>query len=207
MPDTPPPDQIRVIVDRLPPGLRGFLDAQLAGGSEILWIHGGHPAPPIGECIMLSRQVERSLPLAPGLRRRDRNSSLYTSEFTDAEARYFILTPALEPPPYPDMDAIRAAHDAPPFVEPPRPRLPMEEWLELDIRGETLIYHLGGSRCSVQWFHTAGHQIHRSTLTDWFDPVVRRTTPMDAEEAELVFARIVSLAGPRLGTSAITICP
>jgi hypothetical protein len=207
MPPLPPAAPIRAIVDRLPPALRAFLDTELAGGSEILWARGGHPAPPIGECIMLSRQVDGAVALADGLRRRDRNSSLYASEFTDADERYFILTPALEPPPYPDMDAIRAAHDAPPFVAPPRPRLPTEEWLELDIRGETLIYHLDGARCSVQWFHSAGHEIHRSTLSEWFESATRRTTPMDAEEAALVFARIVALAAPRLGTSDITIRP
>ena len=93
----------------------------------------------------------------------------------------------------------------PPALEPLP--LPMGERLVLDIRGETLIYHLGGSRCSVERYHAAGHQIYRSSLTAWFDPVTRRTTPMDSEEAELVFARIVALAGPQLGTRTITICP
>jgi hypothetical protein len=156
---------------------------------------------------MLAGQIAQAGPLPAGIRRRDRNGSLCAAEFTDADERYFLLTPSLEPSPYPDMDAIRAAHEPPPFVEPPRPPLPIEEWLELDIRGETLIYHLAGSRCSVEWYHSAGHQIYRSSLTAWFDPATRRTTPMDAEEAELVFERIVALARPPLGTSAITICP
>jgi hypothetical protein len=201
------PEQIRRIVDRLPPGLRLFLDDQLRAGNEILWAHGGHPAPPIGECIMLSDQVAQGSLLPAGIRRRDRKSSLYAAEFTDADECFFLLTPALTPPPHPDMDAIRAAHDPPEFVVPPGPRPPIEEWLELDIRGETLIYHLAGSRCSVDWCHSAGHQLYRSSLTAWFDPATRRTTPMDAEEAELVFARIVVLARPQLGTSDITICP
>ncbi len=156
---------------------------------------------------MLSRQVEPGSRLPAGIRRRDRNSSLDAAEFTDADERFFLLTPALEPPPCPDPEAIRAAHEAAPFVEPPRPSLPIEERLELDVRGETLIYHLAGSRCSVEWYHTAGHQIYRSSLTAWFDPATRRTTPMDDEEAGLVLKRIVALARPQLGASDITICP
>ncbi|MEO8636610.1 MAG: hypothetical protein ABI587_15140 [Gemmatimonadales bacterium] len=207
MKSPPLPEQVRGIVERLPPLLREFLDEQLRVGNRILWAHGGHPAPPIGECIMLADQIALDFPQSAAIRRINRNSSLYAAEFTDAGECYFILTPPLAPPPYPDMDAIRAAHDPPEFVVPPPPQLPLDERLELDIRGETLIYHLAGSRCSVEWYHTAGHQIYRSSLTAWFDPVTRRTTPMDREEAELVFARIVALAGPLLGTSRITLCP
>ncbi len=200
------PEARRVLAD-LSPALKTLLDRQLAAGQRILWVGGAHPAPPIGSNIMLSGQVDAELPLPAGVRRRDRNSSLYSAEFTDADERYFLLTPALPPPPYPDMDAIRAAHEGPAFVEPARPTFFLPGELTVDIRGEELIFSRGGRRCSVQWFYTRGHEIHRSTLSDWFDPETRRTIPMTPAEADEVFQTIVAHARIKLGTSQITIQP
>src|SRR5262249_33247684 len=39
----------------------------------------------------------------------DRNSSIYSGEFTDAKRFYFVLEPPDPPPPEPNMDAIREA--------------------------------------------------------------------------------------------------
>lgn len=200
------PEARRVLAD-LSPALKALLDRQLALGQAILWVGGAHPAPPIGSNIMLSGQVDLEPPLPEGIRRRDRNSSLYAAEFTDRDERYFILTPALPPPPYPDMDAIREANEGPPFVEPARPTFYLPGELTLDIRGEEMIFSRGGRRCSVQWIHSGGHELYRSTLSEWFEPETRRTIPMTPAEADEVFQSILAHARSKLGTSQITIQP
>jgi hypothetical protein len=42
----------------------------------------------------------------------DRNSSVYSGEWTDAKRLYFVLEPPRPPPPEPDMDAIREGRNA-----------------------------------------------------------------------------------------------
>jgi hypothetical protein len=93
-----------------PGPLRTLLERELAAGNEIAEFCGGHPAPPAGDCLKLARQVTtRPRASGDGLQFRERNSSLWSGEFTDERGFYFILEPPC-PPPEPDMDGIRRAY-------------------------------------------------------------------------------------------------
>jgi hypothetical protein len=92
----------------LPPVLHALLEAELAAGNSITEVIHSHPAPPVGACFMLARRVTtRARASGDGLSFYERNSSLYSGEFTDAQRCFFILEPPLPPPGEPDMDAIR----------------------------------------------------------------------------------------------------
>lgn len=114
---------------QFPAALRALVDAELAAGNSILEIGAGHPAPPVGACLKLAKKVStRPRASGNGLSFYERNSSLYSGEFTDATRFYFVLEPPNPPPPEPDMDAIRKAHE-------PRPdaltRLSQREAIEI----------------------------------------------------------------------------
>lgn len=188
----------------LSPELRGFLEAQLAAGNAIQWVGGSYPAPPVGASIMLAGQLAPDSTLPEGLRRRDHNSSLYATDITDQQGHYFILTPPVPPPELPSMDEIRARIN--PTYAPPLPApTPGEDWIELDIRGETILYYAEGRRTSVTWTYTRGHHLYRSSLEEWFDPETRRLTPIGTEEGDRILARIAELARPKLGTANVII--
>lgn len=92
----------------LPAALRALLEAELAAGNSITEVSHSHPAPPVGACFMLARRVTtRARASGDGLSFYERNSSLYSGEFTDAQRFFFILEPPLPAPAEPDMDAIR----------------------------------------------------------------------------------------------------
>ena len=91
--------------DRLPTLLRELLDAELAVGNEIAEVQHGFPAAPIGASFLLTEPV-RSRPRQPvaELLFFERNSSLYSGEFTVAPRHFFILEPPLpEPHPPPPL--------------------------------------------------------------------------------------------------------
>lgn len=113
------PEIFRADVDALPPALRALLDNELAVGNSIQSVSHTHPAPPIGACVMLAKPVStQARQSGETLQFRAVHGSLYSASFTDADARYFILeAPLEEDGAYPDMDAIREAHNAP-SVEP-----------------------------------------------------------------------------------------
>lgn len=91
-----------------PAVLLTLLDAELAAGNRIVELRHGHPAPPIGACVMLERKVStRPRASGDGLSHRERRSSSSSGEFTDAARVFFVLEPPDPPPPEPDMDAIR----------------------------------------------------------------------------------------------------
>ena len=107
------PDKYRSDVDALPAVLRTLLEAELAAGNSITDVIHSHPAPPVGACFMLARRVTTRVRASDdGLRFYERNSSLYSGEFTDAQRYFFIVEPPLPPEPEPDMNAIRAAMEA-----------------------------------------------------------------------------------------------
>ncbi|MEP7381174.1 MAG: hypothetical protein ABI910_05770 [Gemmatimonadota bacterium] len=191
----------------LPPGLSALLAREIAAGNAIEHIGGGHPATPIGACIMLARGLASSDPFPDGVRHRVRSSSLYTDEITEGAGHYFILTPPGPPPEMPDMDAIRAQHSplewTPPTVHP----APADERIELDIRGETLVYHAGGRHVYVEWTYTMGNRLSRSSLSMRHGPEKGMSERMTLEEADRVFARILALAPGVLGTSDLIIVP
>lgn len=101
-------------LDAFPPELRALVDAELAAGNSIAEVSHSHPAPPVGCCLKLAKPVTtRPRQSGDGLKFIDRNSSLYSGEFADAKRFYFVVEPPNPPPPEPDMDAIRARHNAP----------------------------------------------------------------------------------------------
>ena len=112
-----------------PPVLRALIDAELAAGNEIVQVGSTFPAPPAGAYVRLARRVTtRPRESGGGLAFYDRNTSIYSGEFTDARRFYFVLEPPDPPPAPPDMDAIRAAirarqgvPDPPPPPPPPPP--------------------------------------------------------------------------------------
>ncbi|MBK9387572.1 MAG: hypothetical protein IPN34_22385 [Planctomycetes bacterium] len=98
-----------------PPALRALIDAELAAGNRIVELSHGFPAPPIGAYVMLEKKVTtRPRASGDGLDHRARSSSLSSGEFTDAARVYFVVEPPDAPPPEPDMDAIRRAHEPKP---------------------------------------------------------------------------------------------
>lgn len=116
------PQEFLVDADAMPKKLRALLDAELAAGNEITEVFHSFPAPPAGACFRLARAVStRPRESSGGIDFYDRNSSLYSGEFTDAKRFYFIIEPPNPPPPEPDMDAIRAAHAPKPWV-PTKPK-------------------------------------------------------------------------------------
>jgi hypothetical protein len=108
------PAEYRADVDAMSPALKQLLRDELDAGNTIASVGHSFPAPPVGAFVMLARAVT-TRPRASGesLTYRARNSSLCSGEFTDAHGFYFILEPPGPPPDEPDMDAIRAAANAP----------------------------------------------------------------------------------------------
>jgi hypothetical protein len=93
-----------------PPVLRQFLEAELAAGNEIVEVASCHPAPPAGAYVKLAKPVTtRAHVKTPEIDFYDRNTSIYSGEWTDAKRFFFILEPPHPPEPEPDMDAIREA--------------------------------------------------------------------------------------------------
>jgi hypothetical protein len=93
-----------------PAVLRSLIDAELAAGNEIVEIASSFPAPPAGAYVKLRDKVStRERTSGDGLDFYERNSSLYSGEFTDAKRFYFVIEPPDPPPSESDMNAIRAA--------------------------------------------------------------------------------------------------
>ena len=96
-----------------PDALQALVRAELAAGNEIESFGHTHPAPPAGAYVKLAGPVRtRARADGDGLTFYQRNSSLWSGEFTDAERFYWVLESPLPPPEEPDMDAIRAKFDA-----------------------------------------------------------------------------------------------
>ena len=78
--------------------------------------------------------------------------------------------------------------------------------IEIDLRGETLIYHEAdrGRRATIVCTFGAEPWLSPRTLSDWFHPAERRHVAMGAERAALV-ARIARHAQSRLGLSRLQV--
>jgi hypothetical protein len=99
-----------------PAALQALLDAELAAGNTIAETASCFPAPPAGAYFKMARPfTTRPRESGGGLKFRDFASTYYSGSFTDERGFYFLLEPGIEPPPEPDMDAIRAAHAPKPF--------------------------------------------------------------------------------------------
>ncbi len=129
----PIPAEFLADANQLPAEIRSILDAELSAGNRIVQVGHSFPAPPIGAYFILEKPVTtHPRTTGGGVRFREINGSLYAAEFSDASRRYFLLEPPLPPPPYPDMDAIRLAHN-PPWTPPPPPTYPMAERFEKSL--------------------------------------------------------------------------
>lgn len=96
-----------------PPALRQLIDAELAAGNRIVEVASCHPAPPAGAYVKLEKFVStRPRAKTATLDFYDRNSSLYSGEWTDAKRFYFVVEPPRPPPPESDMDLMRALRNA-----------------------------------------------------------------------------------------------
>jgi hypothetical protein len=100
---------------QFPVVLRALVEAELAAGNSIVEVGHSFPAPPAGAYFKLANKVStRSRVSGDGIDFYERNSSIYSGEFTDAKRFYFILEPPNPPPPEPDMDAIRKTYEPKP---------------------------------------------------------------------------------------------
>lgn len=203
-PELPP--EFRARIERFPAALRQLLDRELAGGNSIASVGGGFPAPPIGEQVMLAQGLNSGPEALEGLVVRTRASSLNHLEITDQTGHFFLLTPPIPPPPLPSMDEIRARHDAPrPRTVPQAQGQTADESLEVDIRGETLVYHRSGRTAYLIWTYTQGHRVYRSSLTEWAGPGRGESAPMPTAERDAVLERILELARLQQGIHPVRI--
>ena len=147
---------------QFPEVLRALVEAELAAGNTILEFRHGHPAPPVGASIMLANKVStRARESGDGLDFYERNSSIYSGEFTDAKRFFFVLEPPNPPPPEPDMDAIRKAHE-------PRPTM-LDHVAQ---RSAGTIFHTAPEQPSPRAARTGARPVRRAftnteTATGW----------------------------------------
>lgn len=188
-------------LDDFPPLLRALLDAELAAGNAIVEIGHAFPSPPVGAWVKLAKPVStRPRRSGDGLSFYDRNGSSYSGEWTDAQRYFFLLEPPVPPPPQPSMDEIRRAANAPGWTPPsppptasPEPDIgPGQHYVEIDYRGETLIYHEHDRRADVSCTFNRKPVIAPRTLSGWWYPAERRSAAMTAAEQEQVIERMVA---------------
>ena len=136
------PPELRRDLDAFPPPLRALLEAELAAGNTIVEVGHSFPAPPAGAYVKLASPVStRPRRSGDDLDFYDRDSSLYSGEFTDAQRFFFVLEPPHPPPPELDMEAIRAGRQRPgpasgraprpptaPAAPPDAPRSPLQRF-------------------------------------------------------------------------------
>jgi hypothetical protein len=105
------PDKFLPDAKVMPKVLRALLERELTAGNEIVEVYHSFPAPPAGACFKMARPITtRPRESGGGIEFYNRDSSLYSGEFTDAKRFFFIVEPPNPPPSEPDMNAIRAAH-------------------------------------------------------------------------------------------------
>lgn len=198
------PEQAREL-DRFPAPLRQLIDSELAAGNGIAHLGGGFPAPPAGAMLMLTHPLRSGAELLRGLAVRARDSTVNHLEIGDAEGCFWILTPPLPPPGPIAMDRIRELRNSPSVRPPPAPATEPAESLEVDIRGETLVYRAAGRTACLAWTYTRGHHVYRSSLTEWTGPGRGERQPMTPAEQERVIARILALAAGQ-GITGVRVC-
>ena len=188
----------QLVLDRFPPTLRALVLAELDAGNTIVEAGAGHPAPPAGDLIKLAHDLRT--PLAEGLAAYARNGSSHHTEVSDADRMFWVLTAPHAPPPEPDMDLIRAAHNTPP-PSVPVPREYPPGSIELDHRGEMLILHETDRRTEIVWTWNRGNQLYRSSLGPWWYLKERRSQTMTEEEREEVISRFLEFARRNIGSN------
>lgn len=186
----------RRILDRFPAALRTLVEAELAAGNTIVETGVGHPVPPAGDGLKFAHDL--STPLPVGLKAYARNSSLHHTEVTDQERMFWVFTAAHPPPPAPDMNLIRDAHATAP-VPIPVEKLHAPGSIEMDFRGELLIYHEAERRTEMVWTWSRGNHFYLSSLTHWWYPIERRSVPLTPEEKEQLLERFLAYGRANIG--------
>jgi hypothetical protein len=111
------PAEYRQDFEATPLVLRELLQAELNAGNTIVEVGHSHPAVPAGAYFKLANPITtRARASGDGISFYERNSSIYSGEFTDEKRFFFVLEPPLPPPPEVDMDAIRASLAPTPFI-------------------------------------------------------------------------------------------
>lgn len=111
------PAEYRQDFEAMPLVLRELLQAELNAGNTIVEVGHSHPAVPAGAYFKLANPIStRARASGDGITFYERNSSIYSGEFTDEKRFFFVLEPPLPPPPDVDMDAIRASIAPSPFI-------------------------------------------------------------------------------------------
>ena len=102
----------------LPPALLALVAAERAAGNRVAAIERGFPAPPVGFCVLLERDVSTRPPDADDglLYRRWPNWKGYHG-YSDAPGHFFVLNPPLPPA----TDPVMAWDEPPPRRPMPRP--------------------------------------------------------------------------------------
>ncbi len=185
------------ILGRFPTALQALVIAELEAGNTIIDAGAGHPAPPAGDMIKLEKELSTPLPVA--LHAYTRNSSAHHTEITDEQRFFFILKAPHQPPPLPDMDAIRHAHrdSLPPVPKPAR----MPGTIELDFRGEMLIYREAERTTDIIWTWSQGNHFYRSSLTHWWYPYEKRSVPLTAIEKEDLLQTFLDFGHIHIGST------
>lgn len=107
------PESFAARLAEFPATLHELIEAEVAAGNQIDEIASCFPAPPAGAYVKLARSVStRARVKTAALDFYERNSSLWSGEWTDATRFYFVLEPPKPSPAEPDMDAIRDARNA-----------------------------------------------------------------------------------------------
>jgi len=201
--------------DDLPAPLRALLDAELAAGNSIAEVGSRFPAPPAGAYFKLTNPVTTRLrESSAGVTFRFINS-LNCNSFCDERQFYFILEPPLPPPPVPDMDAIREAHQ--PKATAPRPTFStdpnsaagrFERSMELDY----VRWHDGDSYDldAIAQASPADRAVIESLLlrhgiTDWRD--VEALAALATPSAQAAIKAAWNHASPRIRSAIVSYSP
>lgn len=183
-------------IEEFPPALRALIAAEAAAGNAVVEIGHGFPAAPIAAFARLERRVStRARESGGGLKFRERNSSLWSGEWTDAKGYHFVLEPPAEPPPPAPARERPASGDRPPAPEA-RPYT-----VDIDLRGETLTYREPGREATVICTFGGDPCIAPRTLSGWWYPAERRSEAMAEEERATLIARIADYCRSRHGMS------
>ena len=185
------------VLDRFPDRLKELVLSELRAGNRIVSAGGGHPAPPAGEQIMLAHDLMGEHDVT-GLDVYARNTSLHHVEITDDARFYWVLTAPLPAPAEPDMNAIRQRIAS--QALPPEPKVYPPGTVEMDYRGEMLIYHEADRKADIIWTWNKGSRLYRSTLSPWWYRTERVSRSMTDEERDMVLERFMAFAHVHIGT-------
>lgn len=185
-------------IEQFPPALRALIEAEAAAGNAVVEIGHGFPAAPVAAFARLARRVStRARESGGGLKFHERNSSLWSGEWTDAKGYHFVLEPPVEPPSPEPAQRHHASGDRPPA---PRPAMP-QYTVDVDVRGETLTYREPGREATVICTFGGDPCIVPRTLSGWWYPAERRSEAMAEDERARLIARIADHCRSRHGMS------